>query len=238
MTSRDLVLVVPCYNEARRLRGQEFVAFVRSHPGVRFLFVDDGSSDGTGAVHAELVKCAPGDIDALRLERNQGKAEAVRQGILQALRSSPRLVGFWDADLATPLDAVEDFLKVADKCPDVEMILGSRVHVDGSRHSAEGVAALPGRVFATAASLTLGIPVYDTQCGAKVFRATSRDRRRSSRARSAARGSSTSRSSPATWISRTMAGRPAPARIYELAVPAWHDVPGSKVRPSRISSNR
>lgn len=231
MSACNLILVVPCYNEARRLRGQEFVAFVRSHPGVRFLFVDDGSSDGTGAVHAELVKCAPGDIDALRLERNQGKAEAVRQGILQALRSSPRLVGFWDADLATPLYAVEDFLKVADKCPGVEMILGSRVMLMGRDIRRKAWRHYPGRVFATAASLTLGVPVYDTQCGAKVFRAT------------AAIGEVFAHPFRSPWIfdvemlARYLDlpedGGPArAARIYELAVPAWHDVPGSKVRPS------
>src|SRR5512133_574565 len=101
MNDAHLVLVVPCYNEARRLPGERFLEFARAH--VRLLFVDDGSRDETAAVHAELVKAAPGAIAALRLERNQGKAEAVRQGVLAALASSPRLVGFWDADLATPL---------------------------------------------------------------------------------------------------------------------------------------
>jgi dolichyl-phosphate beta-glucosyltransferase len=229
MSACDLALVVPCYNEAGRLRGDAFVDFVRTHRGVRFLFVDDGSTDATSAVQQSIAAAAPGAVETLRLERNQGKAEAVRRGILQALRASPRLVGFWDADLATPLAAIDDFLAVAETRPGVEIILGSRVLLMGRDIRRKASRHYLGRVFATCASLALGIPVYDTQCGAKVFRATSDlDALFSEPFRS-------------PWIfdvellSRYLAldpaGGPARAqRIYELAVPAWHDIPGSKLR--------
>jgi dolichyl-phosphate beta-glucosyltransferase len=231
MKACDLILVVPCYNEARRLQGDLFLEFVRSHPAVGLLFVDDGSNDGTASVHGRLVAAAPGSIAGLRLERNQGKAEAVRQGILEALRSSPRLVGFWDADLATPLDTVDDFLTLAEKRPDIEIILGSRVLLMGRDIRRKASRHYLGRIFATAASLALGIPVYDTQCGAKVFRAT---------------GSIAqvfARPFRSTWIFDVEVlgryldvpdegGRPRRSRIYELTVPVWHDVPGSKLRPS------
>ncbi len=229
MNSPNLILVVPCYNEARRLHGDEFVAFVHAHPGVGFLFVDDGSSDATAEVHADLVRRAPGTIEALRLDRNQGKGEAVRQGILKALESSPRLVGFWDADLATPLDAVDDFLTVAANRADVEIILGSRVLLMGRDIRRKAWRHYLGRVFATAASLTLGIPVYDTQCGAKVFRPTG----------DVAGLFAEPFRSPwifdveilARYLDLPDNGElPRRSRIYELAVRAWHDVPGSRVR--------
>ena len=97
----DLILVVPCYNEADRLQEAAFLEFVRRRDDARLLFVDDGSTDDTAGVLARLTAAAPGAIGVLRLERNQGKAEAVRRGIVEALALEPSLVGFWDADLAT-----------------------------------------------------------------------------------------------------------------------------------------
>jgi len=230
MTRCDLVLVVPCCNEARRLQSPVFLDFVGRHPSVRFLLVDDGSVDGTMAVLERLAQEAPAGIRAVRLPTNQGKAEAVRRGLLEAMDANPALVGFWDADLSTPLTAVGDFLRVAAKLPNVDVFLGSRVLLMGRDIRRTTSRHFLGRVFATAASLALDLPVYDTQCGAKVFRANEALRRvlcapfRS------------------PWIfdvellARYLAipvddgGGPRPSRIYELTVPAWHEVPGSKLK--------
>ena len=110
-------------------------------------------------------------MDVIHLAANQGKAEAVRAGILAALRLEPDLVGFWDADLATPLNAIDDFLALAAKRPEIDIILGSRVMLMGRDIRREAWRHYLGRVFATGVSLSLNLPVYDTQCGAKVFRA-------------------------------------------------------------------
>ncbi len=230
MTTNDLVLVVPCYNEASRLRPNEFLDLVAWHPSVRLLFVDDGSADGTMAVLERMVQEAPAAVGAMRLEKNQGKAEAVRRGLLDAMRGGPELVGFWDADLSTPLSAVDDFLRVAAKLPSAELILGSRVLLMGRDVRRKASRHYLGRVFATAASLALALPVYDTQCGAKVFRRTDALRR--------------VLGAPfrSPWIfdveilARYLAlpvddgGGPRRSRIYELTVPAWHYVPGSKLK--------
>ena len=232
MMAPDLVLIVPCYNEARRLQESAFLDFVRQHPSVRILFVDDGSVDGTAALHARLAAAAPGSISALRLETNQGKAEAVRRGILEAMGRGPALVGFWDADLSTPLAAIDDFLSVAAKYPDIDLILGSRVLLMGRDIRRRATRHYLGRVFATAASLALSLPVYDTQCGAKVFRVNEAMRR----------VFAAPFRSPWIFDVEILArylnlpvddgGTPRRSRIYELTVPAWHDVPGSKLRTS------
>jgi len=230
MNARELILVVPCYNEARRLRADVFFEFARTHAGVGFLFVDDGSADDTWALQTGMALAAPGSIRATRLATNQGKAEAVRLGLIDAMTERPSLVGFWDADLSTPLTAVADFLNVAAKFPDVDLILGSRVLLMGRDVRRKASRHYLGRVFATAASLALDLPVYDTQCGAKVFRANE----------ALGRVLSTPFCSP--WIfdveilARYIAlrvddgGTPRRSRIYELTVPAWHDVPGSKLK--------
>jgi len=101
----SLVLVVPCFNEEARLDRQAFLDFSASHPSVRLLFVDDGSRDRTAGILDGVRAEAPDRVDVIHLAANQGKAEAVREGMLAALRLEPDLVGFWDADLSTPLNA-------------------------------------------------------------------------------------------------------------------------------------
>ena len=44
---------------------------------------------------------------------------------------APDLIGFWDADLSTPLSVVDDFITLAMKRPEIEVILGSRVMLMG-----------------------------------------------------------------------------------------------------------
>lgn len=165
-------LVIPCYNEAKRLNTAEYRRFARATPSVSFLMVDDGSTDGTAEVLRELAQTEPDRFSVLRLGRNAGKAEAVRQGILAGLETRAAYVGYWDADLATPLDVVSTFADVLDRSPSIDLVMGSRVQLLGRRIERRPARHYLGRVFATVASLVLGLRVYDTQCGAKLFRAT------------------------------------------------------------------
>jgi dolichyl-phosphate beta-glucosyltransferase len=226
----DVVVVVPCYNEAHRLDGAAFRGFRLPGRRLRFCFVNDGSRDETLSVLQRL--CGErGEQDlVLDLQPNRGKAEAVRRGLLAALEVAPDLVGFWDADLATPLSELSRLCAVLDENPDVDLVLGSRVRLLGRQIERSAVRHYLGRVFATGASLTLGLPVYDTQCGAKLLRAGELARRLVAepfltrwvfdvellaRLARAAHGS----------------GKPVERRVFELPLLRWTDVPGSKVRP-------
>jgi dolichyl-phosphate beta-glucosyltransferase len=169
---QEVCVVVPCFNEEHRLPRQEMLAFLHEHENTAICFVDDGSSDGTWSLVERLQRAAPDAVLMLHLSENQGKAEAVRQGVLHAALSQRfRLIGFWDADLSTPLGELSPMLDVLERDPGCELAMGSRVRRLGSRIDRSPLRHYLGRLFSTAASLLLHLPVYDSQCGAKVMRA-------------------------------------------------------------------
>ena len=168
---REVCLVVPCFNEERRLRGDLFLDFVRSRADVCVSFVDDGSSDGTRAALDALRARGEGRLMVEGLARNSGKAEAVRQGVLHAASLGRfDVIGYWDADLSTPLSELDRLLAALDGHPARGLALGSRVKRLGSFIERNPTRHYLGRAFSTMASQLLDLPVYDSQCGAKVFR--------------------------------------------------------------------
>jgi dolichyl-phosphate beta-glucosyltransferase len=230
----QITIVVPCYNEARRLPVARFRQFVAEHPAVEFLFVNDGSTDDTAGVLHELIQTDPQHYAVLEQSLNQGKAEAVRKGMLAALARGSRFAGYWDADLATPLSEIPRFVDALESNPSCEICFGSRVRLLGRAIERKPARHYLGRLFATAASFVLDLPVYDTQCGAKLFRVTSATRQLFSERFCV------------NWtfdveiIARVQSARNAlrlgtvlePTRIYELPLNEWRDVAGSKVQPT------
>jgi dolichyl-phosphate beta-glucosyltransferase len=169
------ILIIPCYNEAQRLLTEAFMQAAVDDPALAFLFVDDGSTDSTRSALVQLCARRPKQMAVLVLKHNVGKAEAVRQGSLAAFERAPAIIGYFDADLATPLSEIAPMRALFDESV-VEMVLGSRVGLLGREIQRSARRHYLGRVFGTAASLVLGVPVYDTQCGAKLFRNTERTR--------------------------------------------------------------
>lgn len=164
------VIVVPCYNEANRLCLEGFKPLLE-RPEMRLLFVNDGSSDGTGAMLAAFCAGFPGRAQQMELPRNGGKAEAVRQGLLRAWEEGAEVMGFLDADLATRAEEMVRLVRVISEHPsDPQVLLGARVKLLGRHIQRSQRRHVLGRIFATFASWLLGLPVYDTQCGAKLFR--------------------------------------------------------------------
>lgn len=163
------IIIVPCYNEAKRLPQQQFVDYVGRHPDVAFMFANDGSKDDTLSMLKTLT-ARHEQLMLLDIQPNGGKAEAVRQGILHAATTyDVQYIGFWDADLATPLEEIDDFVTWMDKGYD--MVTGLRLMRLGAKVRRKKIRHYLGRCFATCASMMLHLPVYDTQCGAKLFNA-------------------------------------------------------------------
>jgi len=221
------VTVVPCFNEAERLRPETFLTFAVEHPGVRFLFVDDGSTDATGKILAREVAHHPESLRLISLSKNVGKGEAVRLGLTSAITEGADVVAYWDADLATPLEELPAMVRCLEEDPAIQGVFASRVKLLGRSIERRAIRHYSGRVFATAASLILDLPVYDTQCGAKVFRVSDD------------LAAALERPFQARWIFDVellarfsiLWGEEIPSRIIEYPVQAWRDVAGSKVKP-------
>lgn len=162
-------IVVPCYNEEKRLVSQAFIDFVASTNEIDFIFVNDGSKDRTTDLLQQICNKSNARASFFSLEKNSGKAEAVRQGLVKAMEGGYHFVGYWDADLSTPLSEIPLFLAYFSDTK-IITVLGSRVKLLGKDIQRKVSRHYIGRVFATLASLLLKIPVYDTQCGAKIFR--------------------------------------------------------------------
>lgn len=224
---RRTVVVVPCYNEARRFRPEAFLEFADREPHVDFVLVNDGASDETPGMLRALAEKQPQRFSVLDLDPNRGKAEAVRQGMLRGIAGGADCVGFWDADLATPLDAIPRLRGVLDERPQVDMVFGSRVKLLGRDIERLATRHYLGRVFATVVSVMLRLGVYDTQCGAKLFRS----------------GDEINALFAAPFLTNwvfdvEIIARLIQARgdvggsIYEYPLEEWRDVAGSHLRPS------
>ena len=172
LPSPPATIVVPCFNEARRLRPAEFERFAAERPEIRFIFVDDGSTDGTAALLARLGADPSGRIEVLTLPRNSGQGEAVRVGINHAFARGDARVGFWDADLAAPLSEIPRLIAALEEGTGCDVVYGSRIRLLGSQIDRRRDRYYLGRLVASTARLVLDLEVYDTQCGAKLFRRT------------------------------------------------------------------
>jgi dolichyl-phosphate beta-glucosyltransferase len=218
-------IVVPCYNEERRFRATAFDDYLAAHDDVGFVLVNDGSVDGTLGILLELQRRWSDRIQVIDQQPNQGKAEAVRAGMIHAAHAGADYIGYFDADLATPLAAIEEFVAILDRTARIDIVLGARVALLGRDIRRRSIRHYLGRVFATAASLVLAVPVYDTQCGAKLLRA-----------RTALSAGLFDRPFGSRWIfdveliARYLTGSGSQEGLYEQPLREWTDVGESTVK--------
>lgn len=165
-------IIIPCYNEANRLHLEVFLNFARENPKISFVFVDDGSKDLTISLLCGAMAALPDQVDVLTMARNAGKAEAVRHGLKFAAKRGDKYVAFLDADLATPLNAINDFISVADRLDNIDVVFGSRAGGLGRRVYRDLHRKMISLVCASMGRMATGLALKDTQCGAKLFRNT------------------------------------------------------------------
>ncbi len=169
-------IVIPCYNEANRLQLDRFQNFIDNNKSYILCFVNDGSKDET---LEQLEDFRTGNESLVIIENlaiNQGKAEAVRNGVQALLAlSDVETIGYLDADLAT---GFEDYMRLENQIhtEGKNMVFGSRKMDDSEGIERSAFRKFASWVIGMMIKVLIGMPINDTQCGAKVFtRALARD---------------------------------------------------------------
>src|SRR5690606_36252433 len=222
-----VIVVIPCYNEVERLDEAQVLALCEE-PSTSVVLVDDGSRDGTAALLDRIASRAPaGRVRYLVLPENRGKAEVVRAGLLDALSRGASVVAYADADFATPPSEILRLRRELERSGAL-VAMGARIARLGAHIDRKASRHYLGRVFATGASLVLGLAVYDTQCGAKLFRDTPALRH------ALGQPFSSRWAFDVELIGRLCAGGPgappiAPSQMIEVPLRTWIDIGGSKL---------
>ena len=166
--SKSCTIIIPCYNEGNRILSNEFLAFLEINNHFSFVFVDDGSSDNTFSILQKLAQHSK--ISCLRLDKNKGKAEAVRYGINHTIKKGiDGYVGFLDADLAIPLEELERLYRKLVGSGDVEFVYSSKNTRLNHNLETKFKRVFVGRTLSKMVKWSLKIDVYDTQCGCKIM---------------------------------------------------------------------
>ncbi len=160
-----LSLVVPAYNEERRLPQTlpRIVNFVQAqeYEG-EVIVVDDGSTDATVKVVEEIALEAP-FVTLIRNEHH-GKGYSVKTG---ALAAKGDYIFLCDADLSMPIDEVSKFVPPA--LEDYDVAIGSREIAGARRYDEPYYRHLMGRVYNALVRLVAVRGFQDTQAGFKCF---------------------------------------------------------------------
>jgi len=162
-------LVIPCYNEAKRLDFDSFKQILQLAP-IHLIFVNDASTDDTYELLFNFKKKNQSRVSLIGMEVNSGKGEAVRNGMNFGFAQGFTNVAYTDADLSVPPYEIFNFLTTAQRLPNLSLLLGSRVKMLGTRISRSPLGHIYGRIFASFTHLVTGEAIYDTQCGLKMLR--------------------------------------------------------------------
>jgi CheY-like chemotaxis protein len=166
---RCVGVVIPCYDEEKRLLSKEFTDFIIKNSGYHLCFVNDGSKDNTLEVLNNLRKGREDFITIYDCEKNQGKAEAVRLGMLRmAKQDDLDYIGFLDADLSTGLSDFDDLVSTIENS-DYKIVSGSRISRMGAEITKSSDRNIISLIINFIIRRILKMDFNDTQCGAKIF---------------------------------------------------------------------
>jgi len=158
--------VIPAYNEEARISAtlERVISYLEGRSySWEVLVADDGSSDGTAALVAEVAASQP-NLRLMSLS-HRGKGWAVKNGMMAA-RGEYRVL--CDADLSVPIEQVERLLPP--QVQGVDIALGSRAAKGAQRIGEPSHRHLMGRIYNALVRTIAVAGIQDTQCGFKCYR--------------------------------------------------------------------
>jgi len=228
---RSLAIIVPFYNEEKRIRDGEYFLSMSREIEANFFFVDDGSSDGTiSKLHhlSQVTGC-----QVIQLTNNSGKGRAIRAGYRAALADDEySYIGFLDADGAFPVAEVVRStnlaLSIIEQKPEIEIFIAARIKLAGKEINRSSFRHYLSRLIITFIGLKTKNMPYDSQSGLKVFRVSKNLK------------DSLEEPFKTRWFFdlelMTRLGMQEKECVWEEPVNAWADIRGSKIRLRTVLS--
>lgn len=169
MSSPSLLLLIPAYNEERRIEPvlRDYASyFQRNYQGkFQLVVVLNGCTDNTLGVIRRVAREFP-SIGWLEFKEPINKGGALIEGL--KLAPTADLIGYVDADGATPPSAFHDLVKRMDEA---DCVIGSRWLPGAVLHQEQShKRQFASRVFHSFVQVLFRMNIRDTQCGAKVMR--------------------------------------------------------------------
>jgi glycosyltransferase involved in cell wall biosynthesis len=161
-------MVVPCFNEEKRIK-LNYWNDLTDIPNVRWIFVNDGSTDGTKNVLYKITNATIIDIN-----KNVGKAESIRKGITETYKKNSGesfWVGYLDADSAFEIEDIRKVIElVYSKSSAYDSYWGSRVALAGRKITRNNFRHILSRILITIFGYKMRDLPYDPQTGFKIFK--------------------------------------------------------------------
>lgn len=225
--NKSIAIVVPCFNEELRLPREYWKSLVSVESNIHWLFVDDGSSDGTTKVLKEICDGTLAQI--LKLSANQGKGNAIREGFIKVIAQDLEInfIGYLDSDGAFSINDVMRLAKMANESS-FDAIISSRVSLSGRLINRKSSRHYLGRLIATYLTRNWEDAPYDTQSGYKLFANTESFRE------SIKVEFSTKWFVDVELITRIGVSNKGLLNLWEEPLLSWKDVDGSKLKARKI----
>ena len=170
-TSREkIAVVVPCFNEAKRLNGLFFENMTREL-GCNVVFVNDGSTDETLNVLYKI--CSNDRMSVINLVENGGKAAALKAGLQRAEVLNMKFAVACDADQSNSIEDIQSLVQVLLKSDHVDIASAARVPLAGSDVQRKTSRKWAGRIVATLLGNVTNITIYDPMSPLKAYRLSS-----------------------------------------------------------------
>ena len=165
--NQELFMVVPCFNEEKRIN-LNYWNDLTDIPNVHWIFVNDGSSDGTKDVLNKITNST-----IINIDKNVGKAEAIRRGITETYKKNSGesfWVGYLDADSAFEIEDIKKVIElVYSKGSSYDSYWGSRVALAGRNITRNNLRHILSRILITIFGYKMRNLPYDPQTGFKIF---------------------------------------------------------------------
>lgn len=223
---QNLFMIVPCFNEEKRIN-LDYWNKLAELPNVHWIFVNDGSSDGTKSLLNQIENSS-----VINLESNSGKAEAIRKGILETFNKDQSEIfqfGYLDADSAFEIEDIKNVIKLSfSKESTYDSYWGSRVALSGRHIYRNNLRHILSRILITIFGYRLGNLPYDPQTGFKIFKFSNEQM------------AIFDKNFLTKWfldleiLLRFKAVNKKDMKIWEEPVNSWKDIEGSKIRGLEI----